>query len=119
MDRRAFGDDRTRLLEVALRHGSKLLVAEGRGFGLLEGKKLGPVVAADCRAALGIVTSASNLGASLIYVPYHPALPTEFLDRLKPQDEEGPITCCTRMSLGEPLEQEPGLVYADYSAATG
>lgn len=119
MDRRAFGDNRSPLIVAALRHGAKLLLIEKRGFGLLDGKKLGPVVAADPGTAMGIVRSGSALGAGLIYVPHHPGLPREFLAGLKLLDEDGPITCCTRMYLGEPVEQELDLTYADYSAATG
>ncbi len=119
MDRRAFGDDRSPLIAAALRHGGKLLLIENRAFGLLDGRKLGPLVAADPDAAMNIVRSGSSLGASVIYVPHHPRLPGRFLAGLSPAEEEGPITCCTRMQLGERVAQELELAYADYSAATG
>jgi hypothetical protein len=119
MDRRAFGDDRSPLVTAALGHNAKLLVIENRAFGLLEGKKLGPVVATDPEAALDIVRYASGLGASVIYVPLHPELAPEFLAGLILPEETGPITCCKRMYRGEAVEQELGLAYADYSAATG
>ena len=119
MDRRAFGDDRSPLILAALRHGAKLLLIENRAFGLLDGRKLGPVAAADPDAAMDIVRSGSGLGASVIYVPHHPGLPRHFLATLNLPDEEGPITCCTRMYRGEPVEQDLRLAYADYSAATG
>jgi GNAT superfamily N-acetyltransferase len=119
MDRRAFGDDRSPLISAALRRGAKLLLIESRGFGLLDGKKLGPVVAVDVNAAVEIVRGGSGLGANLIYVARHPELPTSFLTTLRLPEEHGPITCCTRMGRGEPVEQDLHLVYADYSAATG
>lgn len=119
LDRRAFGDDRSPLIESALRHGAKLLLIASRGFGLLDGKKLGPVVATDADAAVEIVRTGSGLAANLIYVPRHPELPPQFLAGLRLPEDHGPITCCTRMTRGEPVEQELRLVYADYSAATG
>jgi GNAT superfamily N-acetyltransferase len=119
LDLRAFGDDRSNLIRHSLKQGAKLLSAGRRGFGLLEGKKLGPVVAMDTGAALDLVFWASNLGASVIYVAEHPRLPREFLAALRAPEQDGPITCCLRMSRGEAVEQDLSLVYADYSAATG
>ena len=119
MDRRAFGDDRSPLFRTSLEHGAKLLIIENRGFGLLDGKKLGPLVATDPGAAMDILRSGSELGASMIYVPNRPGLPREFLSALRLPEEYGPITCCTRMHLGDPVEQDLDLAYADYSAATG
>jgi len=119
VDRRAFGDNRSALIVNALEHGAKVLIIPDRGYALLDGRKLGPLVAMDPETAKSLLACASNLGAGLIYVPHHPGLPREFLAALRPRDEEGPITCCTRMHFGEALEQELALVYADYSAATG
>jgi GNAT superfamily N-acetyltransferase len=119
MDLRAFGDDRSSLIQAALGQGAKLLLVPGRGYGLLEGKKLGPLVATDPDAAVAILTSSSGLGAGVIYVPLHNELHEAFMARIKLPVEEGPITCCTRMHLGEPVEQDLSLAYADYSAATG
>jgi GNAT superfamily N-acetyltransferase len=118
-DMRAFGDDRSPLIRNALRHGGKVLVVEERAFGLIEGKKLGPVVAADRQAAEDILRRASDLGADVVYVSEHPSLARKFLAGLKPPDQSGPITCCTRMTRGRPVEQDLKLVYGDYSAATG
>lgn len=119
LDMRAFGDDRSPLILTALRHGGKVLAIEERAFGLLEGKKLGPMVAEDPEAAGDILKRASDLGADVVYVAEHPNLSREFLDGLKPPEQSGPITCCTRMTRGRPVEQELELVYGDYSAATG
>ena len=119
MDLRAFGDDRSPIIQTALMHGAKLLLVPGRGYGLVDGKKLGPLVAADPDAAIAILASASGLGASVAYVPLHSELAEEFVARLRIPKEEGPITCCMRMRLGEVVEQEVSLEYADYSAATG
>jgi ribosomal protein S18 acetylase RimI-like enzyme len=119
LDRRAFGDDRSPLIAVALRHGGKLLMVDKKAFGLLDGKKLGPVVATDPDAAISVVRFGSSLGASVIYVPFHSELPRRFSAGLRLPEDDGPITCCTRMHRGDVVEQELGLAYADYSAATG
>jgi GNAT superfamily N-acetyltransferase len=119
LDLRAFGDDRSLLIQAALKHGAKLLVIGKRGFGLLEGKKLGPIVAVDMDTALEIVRWGSGLGANIAYVPLYPELPRRFLASFNLTADRGPITCCTRMRRGQPVAQESGLVYADYSAATG
>jgi GNAT superfamily N-acetyltransferase len=119
LDRRAFGDDRSALIRTALRHGAKLLLVGERGFGLIEGKKLGPLVAGDPETAVDILRWASDLGARLAYVPRHADLPKQFIACLKFPRQHGPIRCCTRMIWGLPVRQELGLVYADYSAATG
>jgi GNAT superfamily N-acetyltransferase len=119
MDRRAFGDDRSAVIRAALGAGAKLLLIEKRAFGLLDGKKLGPIVAPEVRAALDIVRAGSGLGATVTYVPQHPELPPSFLAELSLPEDKGPITCCTRMCLGAPVKQDLSIVFADYSAATG
>jgi GNAT superfamily N-acetyltransferase len=116
MDRRAFGEDRSNLLNLVLGDGGKLLVAGREGFGLLHGRKLGPLVATGVDAARKILWRAGELGARVTYVPLHPAMPAAFVDELKAPDAEA---CCMRMFFGEPIEDQPGLVYAAHSAATG
>ena len=119
LDRRAFGDDRRPLIEAALRDGAKLLVTARRGFAVMDGKKLGPLVATDTHAAIELIRWGAGLGANLVYVPRHAELPSPFTKELRLPEEAGPITCCTRMTMGEPIEQDLRLVYADHSAATG
>jgi GNAT superfamily N-acetyltransferase len=119
LDARAFGDDRGVLIRTALTHGAKLLVIRDRGFGLLDGKKLGPIVAGDEDAAMEILRWGSGLGANVAYVPHHPQLSRIFLAGFKQVPDRGPTTCCTRMCRGPGVHQELGLVFADYSAATG
>ncbi|MGD8628582.1 MAG: GNAT family N-acetyltransferase [bacterium] len=116
MDRRAFGEDRSKLLNLVLRDGAKLLLAGREGFGLLHGRKLGPLVATGVEAALSILWRAGELGARVIYVPLHPGMPAGFVGKLQASESEG---CCMRMIFGEPIDDEPGLVYAAHSAATG
>ncbi|MFC1800148.1 GNAT family N-acetyltransferase [Candidatus Eisenbacteria bacterium] len=116
MDRRAFGEDRSKLLNLVLKDGGKLLLAGEDGFGLLHGRKLGPLVATGLEAARSILWRAGELGARVIYVPLHPVMPASFVDELQNPESEG---CCMRMILGEPVDDEPGLVYAAHSAATG
>jgi GNAT superfamily N-acetyltransferase len=119
LDRRAFGDDRSPLISASLRRGGKLLLAGEQGFGLLEGKKLGPVIATTAEAAKAIVRWGAGLGANVAYIPLHPDLARGFLSDLKQPKGRNALTCCTRMIKGNPVKQELGLVYGDYSAATG
>ena len=119
MDRLAFGEDRSRLLRLLLGDGAKLLLAGEDGFGILHGRKLGPLVAKGPEAALDILRRAGDLGARVIYVPLHPGIPASFVDELRDPEPEGKAGCCMRMVFGEPVDDEPDLVYAAHSAATG
>jgi len=119
LDQRAFGADRSRLLGLILRDGGKLLLAGQDGFGVLHGRKLGPVVAKGVEAALSILWRAGDLGARVIYVPFHSGLPPSFIDELRDPEPEGQARCCVRMVFGEPVDDEHDLVFAAHSAATG
>jgi len=116
LDRRAFGEDRSKLLNLVLNDGGKLLLDGEDGFGLLHGRKLGPLVATGVEAARKILWRGGELGARVIYVPLHPGIPANFVDQLQASESE---SCCMRMIFGEPVDDEPGLVYAAHSAATG
>jgi GNAT superfamily N-acetyltransferase len=119
MDRRAFGEDRSKLLNLILRDGGKLLLAGEDGFGVLYGRKLGPVVANGAEAAIRILWRAGDLGARVIYVPLHPGMPRAFIEELRDPEPGGQAGCCVRMTFGEPLDDEYDLIYAAHSAATG
>jgi GNAT superfamily N-acetyltransferase len=119
MDLEAFGDDRSSLLKAVLQDGGKMLLVERRGFGLVHGKKLGPVVADGLDVAMDILWRAASLGATVIYVPLHRQMPEEFLANLKESEPEGSVRCCTRMSFGQALHDDASKVFAAYSAATG
>jgi GNAT superfamily N-acetyltransferase len=116
MDRRAFGEDRSKVLNLVLNDGGKLLLEGEDGFGLLHGRKLGPLVAGDPVTANRILWRAGELGARVIYIPLRPGMPPGFVDQLRSSESEG---CCMRMIRGEPIDDQPGLVYAAHSAATG
>ena len=119
LDRRAVGDDRSALLKAVLADGAKVIMVEGEGFGILHGRKLGPVVAENTEAALAIVRRADSFGANRVYVSRHPGLPERFLAGLKEIPPEWELKCCVRMVYGEALKQDLRLEYAGYSAATG
>ncbi len=119
MDRRAFGEDRSKLLKLILRDGGKLLLAGEDGFGVLHGRKLGPLVADGIEPALRILWRAGDLGARVIYVPLHPGMPRAFVEKLRDPEPEGKAVCCVRMAFGEPVDDEYDLVFAAHSAATG
>lgn len=119
LDRRAFGEDRSALIRLLLSDGGKVLVAGTEGFGILYGRKLGPVVATNVDAALNILWRAGDLGARVIYVPIHPDMPEPFLKALRDPEGDGQAGCCTRMAFGQPVRDESALVYAAHSAATG
>jgi len=119
LDREAVGDDRSALFRAALADGAKVLMVEREGFGIMHGRKVGPVISRSVDAAVAIVRRADSFGASRIYVPHHEELDGDFLAGLKKIPPEWELTCCTRMIYGEPLKQNLGLEYAGYSAATG
>jgi len=119
LDREAVGDDRSALFGAVLADGGKVLMVEGEGFGIMHGRKVGPVISRSIDAAVAIVRRADSFGASRIYVPHHDELNQDFLVGLKRIPPEWDLTCCTRMICGEPLKQNLKLEYAGYSAATG
>jgi GNAT superfamily N-acetyltransferase len=119
LDREATGDDRRALLRAALADGAKVLMVDGQGFGIMHGRKVGPIIAGSLDAAIAIVRRADSFGVNRIYVPHHPELPEGFLAGLKEVPPRWELRCCTRMIYGEPLKQNLSLEYAGYSAATG
>jgi GNAT superfamily N-acetyltransferase len=119
MDRAASGDDRSALFSAALADGAKVLMVEGQGFGIMHGRKIGPIIAKNIDVAIAIVRRADSFGVNRIYVPHHPELSEGFLVGLKRIPPEWELECCTRMIKGEPLKQNLKLEYAGYTAATG
>jgi GNAT superfamily N-acetyltransferase len=119
LDRRAVGDDRSALLRAVLGDGGKVLMVEGQGFGILHGRKIGPIIASGIDAAIAVVRRADSFGVNRIYVPRHAALPEGFLVGLKEVPPRWELTCCTRMVYGQGLKQDLSLEFAGYSAATG
>jgi hypothetical protein len=119
MDRKAFGDDRSVLLRQILREGGQLIVEESRGFGIIWKQKVGPVIADSPVTAKNIVRYAQTLGAKRIYVPLHDQMPPDFVSDLEEAKPTTSIICCERMSLGPGINENRGLVFASFSAATG
>jgi len=119
LDREAVGDDRRALFEAVLADGGKVIMVEGDGFGMLHGRKIGPVIARSVDAAIAIVRRADSFGANRIYVPHHGDLNEGFLVGLKEMPPRWELKCCTRMIKGEPVKQNLSLEFAGYSAATG
>jgi hypothetical protein len=113
------GDDRSALLRAVLADGGKVLMVEGQGFGILHGRKIGPIIASGIDAAIAMVRRADSFGVNRIYVPRHAELPEGFLVGLKEVPPRWELTCCTRMVYGEGLKQDLSLEFAGYSAATG
>jgi GNAT superfamily N-acetyltransferase len=119
LDREAVGDDRSALFDAVLADGGKVIMVEGEGFGILHGRKIGPVIAKSVDVAIAIVRRADSFGVNRIYVPRHAELPEGFLVGLKEIPPSWDLRCCTRMIYGEPVRQNLGLEYAGYSSATG
>jgi hypothetical protein len=119
LDREAVGDDRQALFEAVLADGGKVIMVDGEGFGMLHGRKIGPIIARSVDVAIAIVRRADSFGANKVYVPHHSELSEGFLVGLKRMPRDWELECCTRMSWGEPLVQNHALEFAGYSAATG
>ena len=119
MDREAVGDDRSGLFKAVLADGGKVLMVEEEGFGIMHGRKVGPIIARSVDVAIAIVRRADSFGVNRVYVPRHAHLDEGFLAGLKEIPPEWELRCCTRMLRGEELKQNLELEYAGYSAATG
>ncbi|UCE37981.1 MAG: GNAT family N-acetyltransferase [Thermoplasmata archaeon] len=120
LDKEAFGDDRSQLLQLLLKNGGKVLSIENEGYGILWKNRIGPVIAENMECAIAIVRHASEMGAEKIYIPLHKELPNKFIiDFNKKRMGNTQIPCCTRMTYGEIIKENTKNVYASFIAATG
>ncbi|BBD72044.1 GNAT family N-acetyltransferase [Sulfodiicoccus acidiphilus] len=107
LDKEAFGDDRSALLETS---GGIALKAE-RGFGVLSRGLLGQVVAEDEGSAEAVIRGAVALGARYLVAPSYRS---GFLESIGARE----VYRCTRMSLGRHREAS-GLLYGIYGYMFG
>ncbi len=116
LDKQAFGEDRSLLLNFLLEQNSRAIIAEKFGYGIVSDNRIGPVIAENVDVAIEIVKYASQLGGRRIIVPSHEKS-EELLTNLNLKEIEG--TRCTRMLLGEEIKEDVQKLYASYSFATG
>ncbi len=116
LDKKAFGGDRSSFLRFQHKQG-KTIIADNLGYGMVIGDRVGPVIAENVDIAIKIVKYAYHLEARKIYVPHHEALSAKFISSLSLKWKEQ--TRCTRMILGEKINEDINRLYASYSFATG
>ncbi|HII61623.1 TPA: GNAT family N-acetyltransferase [Pyrococcus horikoshii] len=115
IDKKAFGDDRIRVLEAYMRRGARLLCAENEGFGLVYRGKIGPLVADSPRVAEKILLKAFQLGAREIIIPEVNKDALELIKIFKPSQ----VTSCMRMRLGSKIEEKVDIYYGILAYAKG
>lgn len=108
LDKKAFGDDRGKLLG---RINGLILYTQG-GYGILSRNILGPLVAEDDFIAESIIRKAVELGARIIITIEDK---TEFIEDLGGRR----LYTCTRMMLGESINENRSLIYGIYRYAFG
>jgi hypothetical protein len=83
LDRKTVGFDRSEYLKARVTLGSKLLVFENKGYGLISSVmsriRLGPVLAINQKTAVKIIKKGISLGAESLIIPNHPSLHNEFI----------------------------------------
>ena len=107
LDKRAFGDDRSKLL---LRIKGKVVYNEG-GFGIVYRNFIGPLIAVDEYSAEQLIRySVSNLGVRFIIT-----VKEEFIERLGGKK----VYECIRMRKGDKVDEDRRLIYGIFRFAFG
>ncbi len=114
LDREVFGYDRWRVVEAWLRHGGKI-IATDKGYALIKGSDIGPLVAESVDAAKTLMSKAILLGGRNIVVPAGNKESTELIQELNPAVKDE----CTRMALGAPLKGNLSKAFAILHYAKG
>jgi GNAT superfamily N-acetyltransferase len=83
LDIEAIGFDRYHYLDLMINHGSKLLLVENEGYGLITDTRLGPLIVKDLDSAIYIIREAISQGADHIIIPHHHKLPQELFYKIK------------------------------------
>ena len=115
LDRVAFGADRLRVIMAWVRRSAKILAVEGRGYCMLWGSKLGPLIARDYDAAVRLLARALELGATSVIVPDANTLAMKLVDEFGGR----PVNTCVRMRLGPEHVEDVGKIFGILNYAKG
>ena len=116
-DKNIVGYNRRNYLESQLYDNSRVIFCKNRGYGLLNGEFIGPVISDNVDIAIDIVLKSIELGAKKIIIPKHFNLSPYLFKRLKLKEIEG--TRNSRMTLGKPIHNNLRKSYAIRSFGAG
>ncbi|CAB48935.1 GNAT family N-acetyltransferase [Pyrococcus abyssi] len=115
LDKEAFGDDRTRVLRLYLESGARLIGVENEGFGMVYRGRIGPLVAISRKIAEKIMLKAFLLRGREIIVPDANEDAMDLIKKFSPVE----LTSCTRMRLGDKVEENVHMVFGILTYAKG
>ncbi len=80
LDIKAVGFDRSKYLNIVIKHGSTLLLIENEGYALISGARIGPLIAKNLETARILIRESVLYDADHIIIPKHSKLPIELFN---------------------------------------
>ena len=117
IDKAAMGFDRCEFLNIKLKHGSKLIVADKKGYALISGQRLGPLIAKNLHTAVDLIKMGISLGANHIIVPKHSKFSYSLFDLIKLTERGDEMNL--KMIYGKNILQKLDYLYALGTYAKG
>jgi N-acetylglutamate synthase-like GNAT family acetyltransferase len=117
LDKKAIGFDRRIYLQMKINLGSKIIIVENEGYGLLTNDRLGPLVALNQDAALSITKKSMIFGANHIIIPTINSKSIDFLSYINSEKDDKIFNL--KMVYGKEISQNTNLLYAIGTYAKG
>jgi GNAT superfamily N-acetyltransferase len=117
LDEKAMGFNRRKYLNLKVEMGAKILALGNEGFGLIVGKRLGPLIANDSNTAILIIKKSISLGANHLIIASHVLFPKIIIKSLRLKKKEDGASL--KMVLGKELSENLDLLYAIGTYAKG
>ncbi len=115
LDEEASGGKRSHVLKTFIENGSRLLIVHGKGYALLRGNRIGPLIAKNAKIAKAIIVKAIELGAKRLIVPEANEEAIKLMKEIGAQKRYS----CLRMRLGKRRKERISFVYSIISYAKG
>ena len=117
LDRAAMRFDRREFIKIKLNHGSKLIIVDKKGYALISGLRLGPLIATSLHTALNLIKMGISLGANHIIIPKHSKFPYKLFELIKVTEREDEANL--KMIYGKNIIQKLDYFYALGTYAKG
>jgi len=117
IDKNTVGFDRSEFLQLKINHGSILITVHKKGFALVSGSRLGPVISKNIHTAVSLINEGIKLGATHIILPRHSQFPSKLfkLINLTERDADSNL----KMIYGKEVAQKLDQFYAIGTYAKG
>ncbi len=115
IDEEISGGNRSYVIKIFIEEGSRLLTVHEKGYALLRGSRIGPLVAENAEVAKAIIVRAVKLGAKSLIVPEANREALKLMKEIGAQRRYS----CLRMRLGERRIEKIPFIYSIISYAKG